>query len=562
MKATKALLINDNRERGKPEEVPSLSARPSVSFRWLPYVLALAVISYWLLVKSVLFDRLEYTSDLFGNLELSRSVFEGRPLLWENQFGNHKAFHNLYIAVLLYPLTRFLGAYGLFVAQALLSGWAVYMVLGRARDTAEWKRWLYWAAVVALALGPVAFWICDDPLYGFHYELLFVPLSVLFALSLSKRSRSAWLFAGLIVLTREEGPVVAWCIHVLHEVFSAEPGIRDGKARSTLFRRLAWVTLGWLLVFIAGMSLLVTMGATSHGRLGSTMPGVRALLEDATTRSALLASVLDAALLLAAGGLVYLAGIPRRGLIASALISVVLIIPLTVASSFYKSTGLRDLGLAWPPRFAMLWGVALVGCLFAIERARAPALAASRRRRAVAIAVAASIVAQIAVLGVRRRYDFVSRITLQAFFVPNFLIALIVRRSTFQDYLSRPRFIAAALSGSEDAFLTCLGRELPQETPVTSTGTLFGRFHRQDLLWPYSLATAWKPPELVVCDEAGRGPPLLEYGCLKLAHSLSTTSYETVQVGRLLVRYSGGPKAIVEACAARSAPADSPGRQP
>jgi len=556
---TNALPINSgNSDKDKPEDVPSLAARPSASFRWLPYVLALAVVGYWLLVKSVLFHRLEYTSDLISNLQLSRSVFEGRPLLWENQFGDHKALHNFYIAVLHYPLTRFLGAYGLFIAQALLLASAVYMILNRARDAAEWKRLLYWAAMAALVLGPVSFWIFDNPLMGFHYELLFVPLSVLFALSLSKRSKLAWLFAGLIILTREEGAVVAWCIHVLHEVFNAEPGTRDGNVRARLFRRLAWITLGWLLVFIAGMGLLVTMGASSHGRLGSVMPRVRVLIEDPTTRFVLFSSLVDVALLLAAGGLVYLAGIPRRGLIASALISVVLIVPLTVASAYYGSTGLRDLGLAWAPRFAMLWGIALVGCLFAIERARAPSVVASRRLRVAAIAVAASIVSQIAVLGVRRHYDFVSRITLQAFFAPTSLIALVLPRSTVQDYLSRPRFVAAALSDSENDFLTCLGRELPHETPVTSTGTLFGRFHRQDLLWAYSLDIAWKPPVVVVCDEAGRGPGISENGCLKLAHSLSNASYQTLQLGQLLVRYTSGPKAIVEACAARSAPAASP----
>src|SRR5499427_10947927 len=162
---TNALPINSgNSDKDKPEDVPSLAARPSASFRWLPYVLALAVVGYWLLVKSVLFHRLEYTDDLFTNLQLSRSVFEGRPLLWENQFGDEKAFHNFYIAVLFYPFTRFLGAYGLFVGQALLYGLAIYSIVKRALEAAEWKRPLYWAALVALALGPVAFWIYDDGL--------------------------------------------------------------------------------------------------------------------------------------------------------------------------------------------------------------------------------------------------------------------------------------------------------------------------------------------------------------------------------------------------------------
>src|SRR5260370_24293061 len=130
---------------------PSPVASSAAILRWLPQVLALVTIGYWLLVKSMLFLRLEYTTDLFSNLQLTRSFFEGRPLLWENGYGNHKAFHNLYVAPLFYPFTRFLGAYGLFVAQALLYGWAVYRILVRARDAAECKRALYWPAVAALA---------------------------------------------------------------------------------------------------------------------------------------------------------------------------------------------------------------------------------------------------------------------------------------------------------------------------------------------------------------------------------------------------------------------------
>jgi hypothetical protein len=548
----------DRAVQSRVQEAPSLTARWAKSSRWLPRVLAMAMIAYWLLVKCVLFRRLEYSDDLFTNLELTRTVFEGRPLLWENAYGNHKAFHNYYLAPLLYPLTRFLGAYGLFVTQALFSGWSVWKILDRARDLAHWKRTLYWATVAAIGLGPVAFWIFDDPVFGFHYELLFVPLSVLFALSLSKGSKAAWVFAGLIVLTREEGPVLAWCIHVLHEVLNAEAGT-DFSGRTGLFRRLLCITLGWLVVFMVGMGLLLVMGGASHGRLGAALPGLRAVIQDPVTRGYFIASLADAALLLAAGSIVYLTGIPTRGLIASTLVSLVLIVPTTIAASVYK-TSAREHGIAWPPRFALFWGVALAGCLFAIERARAPSLAALRRgRAAVAIVVAGSIVAQIAVLGVRKRYDFISRITLNEFFAPTSLVALVVPETTLRAFLSRPRFVSAALTDAEDAFLTCLGRDLPHLTPVAATGGLFGRFHQQDLVWADRVEIAWKPPELVICDASGR--IRFDDGCLKLAQSLPDASFEALHFGNISVRYARGPKAVVEACATSAAPAAGAAQQ-
>ena len=546
----------DHGVQDRVQEAPSLTARWATSSRWLPHVLAMAVVAYWLLVKCVLFRRLEYSDDLFTNLELTRTVFEGRPLLWENAYGNHKAFHNYYLAPLLYPLTRFLGAYGLFVTQALFSGWSVWKILDRARDAARWKRSLYWATVAAIGLGPVTFWIFDDAVFGFHYELLFVPLSVLFALSLSKGSKAAWIFAGLIVLTREEGPILAWCIHVLHEILNTEARA-DPNARTALYARLTWITLGWLLVFIAGIGLLLVMGGASHGRLGAAIPGLSALIEDPATRWYFFASLADAALLLASGSIVYLTGIPARGLMASTLISLVLVVPTTIASSVYK-TSAREHGIAWPPRFALFWGVALAGCLFMLERARAPSFTGFRRRR-LAIVVAGSIVAQIAVLGVRKRYDFISRITLNAFFAPTSLVALVVPESTLQAFLSRPRFVSAALTNSEDAFLTCLGRNLPHQTPVAATGGLFGRFHQQDLVWADRVEIAWKPPELVICDDAGR--IRFDDGCLSLARSLTDTSFEALHFGNLSVRYASGPKAVVEACATRAAPAASPAQE-
>lgn len=495
--------------------------------RWLPDALLLAVIVYWFLVKSVLFHQLEYTSDLFSNLQLTRSFFEGRPLLWENAYGDHKAFHSYYVAIFLYPLTRPLGAYGLFMTQAGLYYFAVHKVLRRARDAVEHRREAYWALLLVLALGPIAFWIWDDPIYGFHYELLFVPLSLFLAASLLERSRLSWLFGALIVFVREEGAIVAWSIHVLYEVLNGESAIEASADRSRLIARLTRLTCIWVIVFFGAMTLLVAMGGRG-GRLGFALSGLRGMLDNPGSRSLLVASFVDAALLLAAGGLVYLAGIPLRGLAAGALVSVPLVVVAAIGALIY-GPALRAHGLAWPPRFAMLWSVALISSLFAIERAPRPVFATRRLRRiVVAAAVVASIGAQILALQVRREYPFFSRFTLQAF-------------------SSAPRFVASALMPAENAFLLCLGRDLPTHTPVTSTGGLFGRFHRQDLLWPDRVRNAWRFPEVVVCDESGRIP--FEYSCLNLARSLPASSYKTVRVGNLFVRYTKDTERVLEACA-------------
>ena len=138
---------------------------------------------------------------------------------------------------------------------------------------------------------------------------------------------------------------------------------------------------------------------------------------------------------------------------------------------------------------------------------------------------------QVVALEARRDYHFLPRFTLQAF-------------------SNTPRFVASELTSAEDAFLACLGHDLPSDTPVTSTGGLFGRFHQQDLLWPDRVHTAWRPPELVVCDDSERIP--FEYGCLSLSRRLPASSYEKLHVGSLSVRYTSKPKRVVEACASRA----------
>src|SRR5882724_3976655 len=77
-------------------------------------ILAFAVLCGWLTVKCVLFVRLAYTSDMFSLLQMSLSWLDGRPLLWENCFGNHARLHDYYSVLAFAPLTFTFGAYGLF----------------------------------------------------------------------------------------------------------------------------------------------------------------------------------------------------------------------------------------------------------------------------------------------------------------------------------------------------------------------------------------------------------------------------------------------------------------
>ncbi len=69
-------------------------------------------------------DKLEYETDLFSVLQLSRDFLWGKPLLYENAYGDNTAYHNSYLMPLYAPFTVAFGGKGLFVAgfAAMLMG--------------------------------------------------------------------------------------------------------------------------------------------------------------------------------------------------------------------------------------------------------------------------------------------------------------------------------------------------------------------------------------------------------------------------------------------------------
>ncbi len=152
------------------------------------------MLTTWLAVKAVLFRHLEYVCDLFQHLVMSRSVFEGHPFLWEPQAAG--LLHNYPLLPSFYALTGWLGAYGLFVGLAAWMAGALVAVWRLASRSDPWRRELYWTVVFALVLGPVGFWLWDDPTYGWHTQMVFVPLGILFATCLITGTRLAWVAAA------------------------------------------------------------------------------------------------------------------------------------------------------------------------------------------------------------------------------------------------------------------------------------------------------------------------------------------------------------------------------
>ncbi len=107
------------------------------------------------------------------------------------------------------------------------------------------------------------------------------------------------------------------------------------------------------------------------------------------------------------------------------------------------------------------------------------------------------------------------------------------------------------LTGEEVGFLDCLAAELPRQTHVASSGEVFGKFHRYPIVWPNKTESAWRPPEIVLCDEGERLEiEYFRYDCDELLKSTINQGLKEAAVGDFRVSYTAQVEGPVEACLA------------
>jgi hypothetical protein len=489
-----------------------------------PLLPVLLLLVAWLGAKAVLFDQLEYTSDIFQNLALSRSTFQGLGLLWEPQYKG--LIHNYVFVLSFYPLTAWLGAYGLFVGHALLLLAAASAVAREAAGSDGWRRNLYWLAVYVLLLGPTGFWLWDDPLYGWHTELTFLPLAVLFALGLARGSKVAWCWAAMLVSNREEGAILAWAVHVLFVMMSREPGSGESAPRQStreLVRRLALITVVYALIFGANLGvLLARQPSMSDSRVGAAAQRFTQAWDDEAVRAETGAAVVDAATIWLAGALVFLAGLRLRGALLAAAVTVPIVAVGMFGMLAYRVGGaMQAQGLGWPPRFTMLWAPLAVALLYSARFSAAPAIQVPALRVALCVVVAAgSVWAQASALATRRGYDIVAR------------VESVTGRG--------PRLAATSLTPREEDVLRCLGSRLPANTTVKCPGFVVARFQFQRFMSDPRRA------DVVMCDEASLLRWPVRPGCIDKGAIERAT--ERIYVDRLFLAFVPALRPVIERC--------------
>ena len=457
------------------------------------------------LAKALLFRNLEYPgSDFYSFLEMSWSWFYAGLFLHDNAYGFHAAIHNFYLLPAFAPLTIPLGAYGLILVQVLAHGAAVVR-LARSDALEPTAR----LVVLVGALGPLAFYVFDNPHWGFHPELLYPPLALLLALELLRGwTWRAVVVAGIIVLVKEDGALVCAAVVLAHTGWRVAATGRDSREKARRALRSGLVALLVLaVVFLTGMALLSFMSqqhagtqATSADRLAPAVRAVaRTLGGHGRVRLDRIQEGLGGFLLMGVLMLLPLGRRLPRGLLLFALAAVPLVPVLLVSSAAYRFNM-----MLWPPRIATLQAGVVAALVFASLTPRAePAcgrlpwlrtqppggdcVLSRGRRPSLAVIALLAAVSWAGQAGVLQWMGY----------------PLGERVAALGSAFGPPR---SPLGSTEDRYLRCVASRLPGGLPVSAGWGTHPLFHRQSIVLASLEEHAWHPPRLrVVWAEEASG---------------------------------------------------------
>ncbi len=482
--------------------------RRGVFLSLLGFAVSLAVIILWVIFKCNLIDKLEYTSDLFNFVTSSRSIFEGRPIFWENSRGAGSWLHNNFIIFLAYPFTADFGAYGLVAFTGVIYALSVAFLWHQVI-----KQKLPGSSVVmvlVLAFGPVGLWLFDDPIYGWHPELLYPPLALGFAAALLAQSAWRYVFMVLMLLVRQDGAVLCCCIELGYLWFRT-------KAVQLRLSECLWIVGRYLIIFSLGMLILNIFAPAGDIRVSQALQNIQLILTNDGSRAEVREifwrlSVLSSALLLC-----ILQWVGVRDLLAILMLSIPILVVGIIAALAHFPLPLSTFGLMWPPRYALLFAFALSVLLFLLSRPQGWDYFASRRVMLTLLLLGTSIYLQFRLLQDFCGYDYFGRI--------------------YQAFSTKAITQISQLKRGEIKLARCLAEQSPRRTSVAISAGLVGFFHKLDTIMLSSMVEKQvTKPHFYLCDSARRLP--FDYDCLGVLMSaverdseIKSLRFNQIQIG-------------------------------
>lgn len=341
--------------------------------KWIvPAVVSSLLLLLFFWFKIVRFQALYYTyNDMYIFLQASCSWMDGRPVLYENIWGYNDRIHNNYGMLLWGPLIYLGGAYGAFAVQiglSILSYGLLLREMSRRLATGT-----VWMGLAVLLLGPIWFWLNDHPGIGWHPELTYLPLSLLFLLALLAY-RTGWFLvtAGLMILVKEDGALLAGALHLAFLCIQYLVADRQRSIFGILAQSRFWLVLsGWAALFIAGMAFLSykNHAVEPEPRLQQALSVIGEGLHDPVFIHKHLLLLGQTGLLLLPSFALLLYGLYRAGWQQpGSLVLVYCVAQLALlfsnwvqGATYYGTNAMFDLvSLTWPPRFVLMYSFSVV----------------------------------------------------------------------------------------------------------------------------------------------------------------------------------------------------------
>lgn len=439
------------------------------------YILALMLILYFF-VKIKLFNSLAYSTDLFSNVQISNGWLQGKHLLFENRFGEHSKIHNYYLLPLMGFLTLWTGPFGLFIIHitvffigaTLLWDFACNTLAGKTR------KWHFFFVLVCLLLGPAGFYAWDNPGYGYHVEMIYLPLSLIFIYILFKGRKWLILLSSLLlVAVKEDGAVMGACLS-LAWLISRDLG--QEKKRYLKWPLYLKITTIWVLIFLAGLLFLSYKNGFAPSRINESIGKIHEMkLGDWQTYFAPMLG--RWALLMLPLWLYILFMFGWRPLLLCLFINIPLLITQIVSSLIYYPDIFH--ALYWVPRFVMFW---TFNCGFIlIQWLLNPANSFSSKR---------ILVSSLLILGIAVSEDL--------------LLDYIRYYRPTQTFLSAFRTPPAREDQAEVDFMRCLSHQLPLSWQIAPYEDYYSLFPYHTISFKERLYTGhdWKAPDIVIAASA------------------------------------------------------------
>lgn len=438
---------------------------------------SLGMLIWYFAAKLTIFEKLGYQSDLYTHLEICRGWLQGRPIMHENCYGYHSQFHNYFFDLLMGFIVKPFGVYGLFSIQFGLYVIALlytFPVLYKHKETLNHKL-LVGAFYIIIYCGPFGFWLYDNYHYGFHTEMLYIPMGFVFAVSLFKKQH--WvsiLFALFMVSVKEDGAVLVACIHLLYIALQWVSGAITQKR--WLVQSLLWGSV-WVAVFAIGMLYLKTQTEPGKDRLTEAFTQF-AKFSTQEKIDYFLPIFKSFGLLLLPFGVILL--LMKQINYKAWLWWLAFLVPITavnIVSGFVYFPS-QYFSLTWIPRFSLTMSLFLAMGSFSLLWFSKPWF--------------------------RPKFIIIVSIVGISFWLFSWQKDLLQSEKNYSYH-----FTTQKIFGEQHPYeyyphwkkMGDIAEVLPVMYPVSPPHAMFGAFHMQDVIWTERIYNAWVPPRMIICDE-------------------------------------------------------------